>query len=323
VSRPATQLRTEPLLALLGPTASGKTEASLDIAEAIGAEIACLDSTLVYRGMDVGTAKPTRQDRARVPHHLLDLVEPGQPFTVAEFQRLARDAINGIVARGRSPLLVAGGGLYFRAVVDGLEFPGTVPPTRRLLEAEARVLGPERMYARLTELDPDAARKIAPANVRRTVRALEVAAITGRPFSSYAKAWERYPVGAVRAAGIDLGRDVLHRRIEERVLRMMPDLLRETAGLVEVGFGWFLSSSQAIGYAEAAACLAGRIGEGEAAARTIRRTKRLARHQIGWFRRDPRIRWFRAGGDGARGIVEELLNYLAPRARVATIGMEA
>jgi tRNA dimethylallyltransferase len=298
------------LLALVGPTASGKTEASLRIAEALDAEIVCIDSTLIYRGMNVGTAKPTVEQRAHVRHHLIDLIAPGEAFSVASFQQLALEAIAHIQARGRRALLVGGGGLYYRAVVDGLEFPGTVPATRALLEAEAAVLGTKALYQRLAAFDPEAARKIQPGNSRRTVRALEVAALTGRAFSSFAADWDRYPSAAVRAAGIALPRHVLHRRIEQRVQAMMPMLLEETRSLLERGFGLFLTSSQAIGYAEAAACLEGALTGEEAATLTIRRTKALARRQMAWFRRDPRIRWFETGEAGALAVVKEIVTYL-------------
>jgi tRNA dimethylallyltransferase len=302
-----------PLLALVGPTASGKTEASVSVARDLEAEIVCVDSMLVYRGMDVGTAKPNAEDRYRVAHHLLDLADPAEPFSVARFQTLAGRAIRAIEARGRTALLVGGGGLYWRAVVDGLAFPGTVPGVRRLLEAEAAALGPGEMHRRLVEVDPVAAHRIEPANVRRTVRALEVAAVTGRSFSSFAGAWGRYPSGAVRAAGVQVPRAILGRRIEERVERMMAGLLAETRALLERGFRRFLTSSQAIGYAEAMACLDGVLTEREAAAGTVRRTKALARRQMAWLRRDPRIRWFPAGEEGASGIVEELSYYLSGR----------
>ena len=181
-----------PFLALVGPTASGKTEVSLRMAEAVGAEIVSVDSMLVYRGMDVGTAKPTAEQRRRVPHHLLDLVDPSESFNVAAFQSAAHEATADVRRRGAKPLLVGGSGLYFRAVVDDLEFPGTQPETRYELEEEASALGAMRMYQRLADLDPVAASKIEPGNVRRTVRALEVAAITGKPFSHFAAAWESY-----------------------------------------------------------------------------------------------------------------------------------
>jgi tRNA dimethylallyltransferase len=180
----------EPFLALVGPTASGKTEAALRVAEALGAEILSIDSMQVYRGMDVGTAKPTAEQQARIPHHLLDFVEPSEPFSVAAFQAAAREAADDVRRRGARPLLVGGSGLYLRAVVDRLEFPGTESDVRDDLEEEAAVVGADRMHGRLAEMDPVAASKFEPANVRRTVRALEVAAITGRPFSSYASAWD-------------------------------------------------------------------------------------------------------------------------------------
>ena len=180
-----------PLLALVGPTAAGKTEAGIAVAERLGAEIVSVDSMLVYRGMDVGTAKPTAEQRARVPHHLLDVAEPSEPFSVARYQELAREAVAGIRSRGRRVLLVGGSALYERAVVDDLGFPGTDPDTRRDLEAEAAVVGAAGLHERLAASDPAAAAKIEPGNVRRTVRALEVAELTGQPFSSFAGGWER------------------------------------------------------------------------------------------------------------------------------------
>jgi len=302
-----------PLLALIGPTASGKTAASIDVADAIDAEIVSIDSANVYRGIDVGTAKPSREQRARVPHHLLDLVEPGDAFSVARFQPVALEALAGIRGRGGEVRLVGGSGLCYRAGVDGPELPGTRPGVRHQLEAEVIALGPEGLHRRLADLDPPAAARIEPANVRRTVRALEVAAITGHPFSSFAAAWDRYPPGVV-AAGIDLPRPVLHRRIEARSARIMPGLLAEAGVLLERGHGAFIRSSQIIGYAEAVECLEGRISEEEALHATIQRTKALARRQLAWFRRDPRVRWFEGGEEGGVSLADELIRYF--RARV-------
>jgi len=301
----------EPLLAIVGPTASGKSEAALAVAEALGAEIVSVDSMLVYRGMDVGTAKPSPAERARVPHHLIDVARPSEPFSVARYRELAEAAVRGIRARGHRVLLVGGSGLYFRAVVDRLEFPGTDPGTRSMLEAEAAALGPERLHRRLAELDPAAAARIEPRNVRRTIRALEVAAVTGRPFSAFQAAWDRYEPGRVRAAGIEIPREVLAARIEARVRAMVAGgLLEEVRSLVAQGFGRWLTASQAIGYAEFARHLAGELTLEEAVASTVRRTRELARRQMVWFRRDPRIRWFRAGPEGAIALVEELVEYL-------------
>jgi tRNA dimethylallyltransferase len=309
-----------PLLALVGPTASGKTAASIHVALAIGSEIVGLDSTNVYRGIDVGTAKPSPEERAQVLHHLLDLVEPGENFSVARFQALARAAIAQIRGRGREPLLVGGSGLYYRAVVDGLRFPETAPRVRGHLEAESVALGPEGLHRRLAGLDPVAAARIQPANVRRTVRALEVIATTGRPFSSFAEAWNRYPSHAVIAAGIDVPRELLHRRIEARAARIMPALMAETEVLLHRGHRRFIETSQIIGYAEAVACLDGTIGLEEALRATIKRTKALARRQMAWFRRDPRITWFEAGEEGGLAVAPELIEYFRVRLPVGVRG---
>ncbi|HEV3474654.1 MAG TPA: tRNA (adenosine(37)-N6)-dimethylallyltransferase MiaA, partial [Actinomycetota bacterium] len=264
----------------------------------------------LYRGMDVGTAKPSPDERAGIPHHLVDVADPEEPFSVVRFQTMARQALAGIAGRRRPALLVGGSGLYFRAVVDDLEFPGTAPALRRNLEAEAAALGPAALYRRLAEFDQAAAAKIDPSNARRTVRALEVAALTGRPFSSFAAAWDRYPRDRVRAAGVTLSPEILRARIEDRVRRQYErGLVDEVRRLLERGFGRFLTASQAIGYLEVAEHLEGRLSLDEAAERTARRTRALARRQLAWFRRDPRIRWFGAGPDGAGGLVDALMEY--------------
>jgi tRNA dimethylallyltransferase len=297
--------------ALVGPTASGKTEVSLELARRLGAEILVVDSMTVYRGMDLGTAKPTPAERSAVPHHLLDLAEPREPFSVALFQRLAREALAGVVARGRVPLLVGGSGLYLRAVVDDLSFPGTDPAVRSLLEAEGLAIGAEALHRRLAASDAAAAAKIEPANLRRTVRALEVAALTGRPFSSFATAWERYPAERVRAAGIRLPAEALRARIEARVRAMVAGgFVDEVERLLAAGSEPFLTASQAIGYLEVAEHLRGRLSLEEAVERTIRRTRALARRQMAWFRRDPRIRWFDADERGAAAVVDEIEEHL-------------
>ena len=300
-----------PFLALVGPTASGKSEAAVILAARLGAEIVSVDSMLVYRGMDVGTAKPTPAERALVSHHLVDVAEPEEPFSVAMYQQLARAVVERLEEGSRRALLVGGSGLYFRAIVDDLEFPGTDPSARDELQAEADVIGPDRLHGRLAELDPVAAGRIEPSNVRRTVRALEVAAVTGRPFSSFADRWERYPHDRVRAGGIDVPRDALARRIEARVRAMVDGgLLDEVRALLDRGlFGW-LTASRAIGYAEFARHLRGEITLAEATAETVRRTRELARRQMVWFRRDPRIRWFTADERGAIDLVDELTEYL-------------
>jgi tRNA dimethylallyltransferase len=298
-------------LAVVGPTASGKTAASIELARRLDAEVVVVDSMTVYRGMDVGTAKPTAVERGVVPHHLLDVAEPREPFSVAAFQRLARRALAAIGTRGRPALLVGGSGLYFRAVVDRLEFPGTDPALRAELEAEAAALGPEGLHARLMDVDPPAASKIEPGNLRRTVRALEVVAATGRAFSSFAEGWDRYPEGRVRAAGVAVPSELLRRRIEDRIRTQLEGgLIDEVRALLRGGAGPFLTASQAIGYSEIAEHLAGRVALDEARERIVRRSRALARRQMAWFRRDPRIRWFEAGADGARGVVDQIEEYL-------------
>ncbi len=297
-------------LALVGPTASGKTEASIPLAIALGAEIVSFDPSLAYRGMNVWTGKPTPAQRAAVRHHLVDVTEPGAPVGVKAFQRLAADALEDIAARGVHALLVGASGLYFRALVDGLEFPATDPDTRRLLEAEALAVGAEPLHRRLAALDPRAAERIEPANARRTVRALEVAAVTGRPFSGFASDWDVYRPDAARVAGVDLDREALRRRIEARARDRFDELLEETARLRDAGHATFLRSGHLIGYAEAADVLDGTLGRDEAIGRIARRDRDLARRQIAWFRRDPRVRWFAAGDGGALEVLDQVLRYL-------------
>jgi tRNA dimethylallyltransferase len=300
-----------PLLALVGPTGSGKTEAGVAIAEAFDAEIVSVDSTTIYRGMDVGSAKPTRAERARVRHHLLDVADPDESFTVARYQRLAYEAVDDIRSRGRPVLLVGGSGLYFRAVADELSFPPTDARTRAELEREAAVVGAEPLHRRLRAFDPVAAGRIEPDNVRRTIRALEVATVTGRRFSDFASDWTAYPVGRVRAAGIEVPRDVLARRIEKRVRQQIEGgFVREVRRLRERDLGRSVTARQAIGYAEVSRHLAGECSLEEAEALIVKRTKALARRQMAWFRRDPRIRWFRSDERGAPGVLDELLEHL-------------
>jgi tRNA dimethylallyltransferase len=295
------------LPALVGPTASGKSAAGIVLAEMLDAEVVSVDSMLVYRGMDIGTAKPTAADRERVPHHLLDLVEPSERCTVSRYQAGARE----VLARLARPILVGGSGLYFRAVVDDLAFPPEDGGIRGALEAEAVVLGAERLYARLADLDPVAAARIEPGNVRRIVRALEVPAITGTPFSAFAQGWELYDPARVRAAGVRIDRAILADRIAARVVAMVDaGWLQEVRALVERGFGGWLTATQAIGYAEFAAHLDGRLSFDEAVEQTVKRTKELARRQMAWFRKDPRIRWFDAGAGGALDVVDDVQRWL-------------
>jgi tRNA dimethylallyltransferase len=295
------------LRALVGPTASGKTEAGMALAERLGAEVVSVDSMLVYRGMDVGTAKPTPEQRSRVRHHLLDLADPSERFTVARYQGEAGRALSA----APRPLLVGGSGLYYRAVVDRLLFPPEDQAVRAALEAEADELGAEELYRRLADSDPVAAARIDPANVRRIVRALEVTAITGAQFSSFAEAWDRYDPSRVRAAGIRIERPALGARIARRVRAMLDaGWLDEVGVLVGRGFGSWLTATQAIGYAELTRHLEGKLDLDEAVASTVKRTKVLARRQMAWFARDPRIRWFDVGEAGAIEAVDDLAAHL-------------
>lgn len=298
-------------LALVGPTAAGKTEAAVALAQALNAEVVSVDSMVVYRGLDVGTAKPTAVERAAVPHHLIDVAEPSEALSVARYQQLGHEALAGIASRGRRALLSGGSGLYLRALVDRLAFPGTDPGTRIALEREADAVGGDLLYGRLRDLDPVAAGRIEPTNVRRTVRALEVPAVTGRVFSDFAQAWDRYAPERVRAAGVEVPRDVLAARIDARVHAMMDaGWLAEVRGLVDRGFEGWLTSTQAIGYAELARYLRGDMGLDDAITRIVRRTRNLARRQMAWFRRDPRVRWFAVGSEGAMDALGEIRDYL-------------
>ena len=298
-----------PWPALVGPTASGKSEAGVSIGRRIGCEIVSADSMLVYEGMDIGTAKPTATELGDVPHHLIDVAQPQETFSVAAYQRLAKAALADIAARGARPFIVGGSGLYYRAIVDELGFPGTDARIRLDLETEA-LAGADCLYERLSELDPAAAAKIEPGNTRRIVRALEVPGATGNLFSSYATRWDDFPGGNVRAAGIGLSREAIAARVELRVNRMLDHgFLGEVRALVERGLGEWLTSSQAIGYAEMALHLEGKLTLDEAVAETVKRTKALARRQLVWFRRDPRIRWFECD-DGATAVADDIVEYL-------------
>jgi tRNA dimethylallyltransferase len=282
------------VLALVGPTAAGKSALSLDVAGRLEAEVVSLDSAMVYRGMDIGTDKPSAAELALVPHHLVDVVEASETLTVAAFQSMARAAVEEIAARSRLPLLVGGSGLYFRAVVDALEFPGTDPGVRRRLEEEAAAAGPLALYERLRSVDPRAAGHIDPMNERRTIRALEVLEVTGRPFSTFRTAWDHHrSVYDLAVVALTEPRDELDRRIAARVERQIArGLVAEVEALVERGMRASATSVQALGYAQVLAHLDGRLTLDEAIEEAKRRTRRFARRQLRWFQADPRVRWF-------------------------------
>ena len=290
-------------LALVGPTASGKSAVALAAAEALGdVEIVSVDSMQVYRGMDVGTAKPTLAEQAAVPHHLLDLADPGEEFSVARFQAAAAEAIAGIEGRGRRALLVGGTGLYYQAIVDGFDLPGEDRDLRAVLYERAdEPDGNARLLAELAELDPVAARRIEPGNTRRIVRALEVTLGTGQPFSSFGPGVfaARPPRLRVAAAGIWLSRRLGGERIEARIAAMVDDgLIDEVRRLAAAPGGLSRTAREGIGYKEILDHLEGSVPTLEAALRrTAERTRQLARRQRMWFRRDRRITWIGCGGN--------------------------
>ena len=282
-----------PIVAIVGPTAAGKSDLSLDIAERLGGEVVNTDSMQVYRGMDIGTAKLPVEERRGIPHHLLDLLEVDEPATVAEFQGWARAVIEDCRGRGVTPVLVGGSALYTRAILDRFEFPGTDPAVRYQLEQELAAAGPEAMHRRLTAVDADAAARIIPTNGRRVVRALEVIAITGRPFSATLPELA-YFYDDAHQVGVDIPRPVLDERIALRVQRMWDaGFVEEVRRLADRGLREGRTANRALGYQQVLAFLDGEITEDEAREQTIAGTRRFARRQDSWFRKDPRITWVR------------------------------
>jgi tRNA dimethylallyltransferase len=280
-----------PVVAIVGPTAAGKSELAVELALAVGGEIVNADSMQLYRGMDIGTAKLTANERKGVPHHLLDVLDVTEPATVAEFQQFARSVIGDCLDRGVPPIMVGGSALYVRAVLDRFEFPGTDPGLRRRLESELAVLGPAALHDRLRETDPVAAATILPTNGRRIVRALEVIELTGRPYSASLPA-KQYAYDEVVQIGVEVPRDELDARIAARVDRMWRSgFVDEVRRLEARGLRSGHTASRALGYAQVLRFLAGEWTEAHARAETIRATRRFARRQDSWFGKDDRIRW--------------------------------
>ncbi|KXK61001.1 tRNA dimethylallyltransferase [Micromonospora rosaria] len=296
------------VVAVVGPTAAGKSALSIPLAHALGGEVVNADSMQLYRGMDVGTAKLTPAERDGVPHHLLDIWDVTEPASVAEYQRLARAAIDDILARGRVPLLVGGSGLYVRAVLERFEFPGTDPALRDRLERELAAVGPAPLYARLRAADPAAAAGILPGNGRRIVRALEVIELTGAPFTAALP--EPTPYYPSVQLGVDLDTAVLDERIAVRVDRMWADgLVAEVRELVGRGLRQGRTASRALGYQQVLRLLDGEWTEAQARDETVRATRRFVRRQRSWFRRDPRVHWL---DSAAPDLVEAALRLVRP-----------
>jgi tRNA dimethylallyltransferase len=293
----------------------GKTALSLRLAEAVGGEIVSADSRQVYRGMDVGTAKATAGERGRVPHHLIDVVDPDEPLSLAQYQEMAYAAIDDILARGRVPMLVGGTGQYVMAVVEGWQVP-RVPPDeelRRDLYGQAEEEGAEALHARLYALDPEAARRIDPRNVRRVVRALEVCLTTGRRFSE--QQLKSPPPYRILMIGLILPRPQLYRRIDRRVEDMLEAGLEdEVRRLVAAGYGFDLPAMSGVGYGQFAPYLAGEATLADVIREIQRATRRFVRHQGNWFSADdPRMHWFDASeGDPYPAVLRLVRSFLAP-----------
>ena len=296
------------VVAVVGPTATGKTALSLALAAELGGEVVNADSMQLYRGMDIGTAKLGAAERNGIDHHVLDIWDVTEPASVAEYQRLARAAIDDIAARNRVPLLVGGSGLYVRAVLEDFEFPGTDPDLRADLESDLATHGPAALHERLRERDPAAAERILPTNGRRIVRALEVITITGRPFVAELPA--PAPVYEAVQVGVDRDTADLDDRIARRVDEMWAaGLVAEVSGLVGVGLREGRTASRALGYQQVLRFLDGECTEDEARRETVRATRRFVRRQRSWFRRDPSVRWLDAARpdlvDAALALVAE------------------
>ena len=283
-------------LVIVGATASGKSVLAMELARRRpGVELVSMDSMALYRGMDVGTTAPTAAERAEVPHHLVDLVDPTEDFTVSEFQVAARRALDDMEGRGARAVLVGGTGLHVRAVVDDLEIPGRYDEVRVVLDADDDTPG---LHTRLAGLDPVAAGRMEPTNRRRVVRALEVTLGSGRPFSSFGPGLEAYPATPFTQVGLRVDREVLDRRIADRYRHQLEDgFLDEVRWLAALDGGPSRSAAQALGYSELLAHLRGECTLADAIADAVAATRRFARRQERWFRRDPRIEWFDVGAD--------------------------
>ncbi len=297
-----------PLIIICGPTATGKSDLAIEVAKKFDGEIINADSMQLYRGMDIGTAKLTIAERESIPHHLLDVLDVSEDASVAQYQSLARTAIDEIRGRGKTAIVVGGTGLYIKSIIDEMNFPETDPEIRKKLEEEAEVLGVAELYARLRVLDPEAAAAIEPANARRIIRALEVIEATGEPYSANlpSDVSLRYPEAL--HFGLAMERSHLAPRIEKRVHRMWDQgLVAEVEGLISQGLLLGKTAQRAIGYSQVISALAGEITEAQAIEETIVATRQYVRRQETWFKRDQRIQWI--GEDVSRlPFIEERIN---------------
>lgn len=281
-------------VAVIGPTATGKSDLAIDLALALGGEVINADAMQLYRGMDIGTAKVPVPERRGVPHHLLDVLDVTETASVAAYQREARACMERLIADGVVPVLCGGSGLYLQAVLDDFRFPGTDPEVRAALEREAEETGSNALHQRLATVDPEAAAAILPSNTRRIVRALEVIAITGEPFSANLPR-PGPPRYDTRLVGIDRPAAELDERVDLRVTRMFhAGLVEEVRCLIDEGLRDGLTASRALGYQQVLAHLDGDGDMSAAASETARATRRFVRRQRSWFRRDDRITWFDA-----------------------------
>jgi tRNA dimethylallyltransferase len=299
------------IAALVGPTGAGKTALAMMLADHLPVEVVSADSRTVYRWMDIGTAKPALDERQRVPHHLIDVVDPDEPYSLALYQQQALAAVERVAARGRLPLLVGGAGLYVSAVCDGLALPD-VPPDlafREQMEQRARTEGWAALQTELARVDPDSARRIDPKNVRRVIRALEVSHATGRAFSS----WQQPVAPPVECVliGLELARTMLYDRIDRRIDAWVAGgFVDEVRGLLERGYAPGLPSMSGIGYREIAQFLRGEVDLDAAVAQFKQATHKYAKRQMTWFRRDQRIHWLDAAtvsGDQVLALIEPTL----------------
>jgi tRNA dimethylallyltransferase len=301
-----------PLIVITGPTAIGKSALALALAPAFGAEILSADSRQVYRYLDIGTAKPTPEERARVPHYLLDLVEPDEPFSVAHYQAAAEAALAEVGRRGRVAFLVGGSPHYIQAVIDRLRLPGVAPqPALRAdLEALAARAGAQAVWQRLATLDPETAAHADRANVRRLIRAIEVVTVTGQPFSRLGR--QRGPARPALFLALTAPRAELYARIDARVAAMLAaGWLDEVRALLARGYDPALPSLSATGYRELIEVVQGRTDLATATRRICERTHAFARRQYTWLRRDPRVEWIAVGPDLEARVRERVACYLA------------